>query len=198
MHNLFSTMNTLSRIFAIFVAFLSVSALGYYAYSLSSQTLTFPFRGTETQQGYAMQVLVAPPRLHFAPASDVLLDTGAVMSSLTRDGIPLTTEAISGEYRIQSTSAYISIEDTTPNPKDPPLILSSALYNEKKTTPYTLPRDITLTPTDVPYDLSISLDGDPRDQKYNISLYGLGDYSPDEIRYYAHYAKSSDCSISSW
>ena len=54
MHNLFSTMNTLSRIFAIFVAFLSVSALGYYAYSLSSQTLTFPFRGTETQQGLSL------------------------------------------------------------------------------------------------------------------------------------------------
>lgn len=197
MHNPFSTMNTLSRIFAIFVAFLSVSALGYYAYSLSSQTLTFPFRGTETQYGYALQIPVTPPRLHFS-WDDILLDTGAVLRSLTRNGIPLDEAALSGEYRIMTSKAYIQIEDVTPNPKDPPLILSSTLYNEQKSTPYILPRDITLTPTDIPRDLSFISEWDPRDQKYNITLYGLWEYSPDEIRYYAHYEDWLDCSIMSW
>lgn len=79
-----------------------------------------------------------------------------------------------------------------------PLILSADLYNKNKTTPYRLSKDITLQPSSLPRDLLIDREGDPRDQKYNISLYGLGDYTPDEIRYYAHYVDSADCSIVSW
>lgn len=91
------------------------------------------------------------------------------------------------------------IRDTSPEKADiAPLILSADLYNENKATPYRLPKDIVLHPSDTPKALSFDPEGDPRDQKYNITLYGLGDYTPDEIRYYVHYEPSADCDIASW
>lgn len=91
------------------------------------------------------------------------------------------------------------IRDISPEKNDTlPLILSADLYNRNTTTSYRLSRDIALYPSNTPRDLLIEREGDPRDQKYNISLYGLEDYTPDQIRYYVHYQSSSDCSIVSW
>ncbi len=91
------------------------------------------------------------------------------------------------------------IRDISPEKTDTAaLILSADLYNEKKTTSYRLSKDIVLHPLDAPKSLSFDPEGDPRDQKYNITLYGLGDYTPNEIRYYVHYEPSADCDIASW
>lgn len=77
------------------------------------------------------------------------------------------------------------------------ITLSADEYNDKKTTPYRLPRDIVLTPSDIPRDISVSSVGESRDQKYDISMYGFDEYNPDNIRYYVHYESGATCDISS-
>lgn len=43
------------------LAFVSVGALGYYAYILETETLSFPFARQEKQSGNVMQFVVAKP-----------------------------------------------------------------------------------------------------------------------------------------
>ena len=192
-------MNTLTRVIVTLLALLSVWALGYYAYTLSSRTLTLPFSGSEVQYGDTLALVVSPPSLRLGMSSDLLIDPVAVGSSLTKGGVSLTKDTLSWEYTIESGPAFVRIRDISPEKTDTtPLILSAELYNEKKTTPYSLPKDIILHPSDTPKNISFDPEGDPRDQKYNITLYGLGDYTPDEIRYYVHYQPSTDCDIASW
>ena len=192
-------MNTLSRVIVTLLALVSVGALGYYAYTLSSRTLTFPFSGSEVQYGDTLSLAVSLPSLRLGQNSDILIDITAVKSSLIKSGVTLSKDTLSWEYTIESGPAFVRIRDTSPEKVDiAPLILSADLYNENKATPYRLPKDIVLHPSDTPKALSFDPEGDPRDQKYNITLYGLGDYTPDEIRYYVHYEPSADCDIASW
>jgi uncharacterized protein YfaS (alpha-2-macroglobulin family) len=193
-------MTTFSRIIATCIAIFSVGILGYYAYGLTSETLTLPFLGSESQYGDTLDVVVSPPRLFFSGKNDILLDPEAIQDSITLGGAPLPRAQLQKDFDIIIGSSYIHIKYKSPiDPKSSQsLKIVADTYNQKKTTPYRLPRDITLAYNDIPKSLSIDPLSDPRDQKYNISLYGLTDYTPSDIRYYAHYDASADCSISSW
>jgi len=192
-------MNIFSRILLSLLAIAGVGALGYYAYTLTSQTLTLPFAFSEEQYGDTLELVVAPPSFQITKRSDVLFDSAAIRSSLVRDDVSVAPEILASEYSVDITNAYIRIEYTKKDKKiSAPLTLSATLYNKHRTTPYRLPKDITLIPTDVPKDVSIDREGDPRDQIYNITLYGPGEYNPDQMRYYVHYDASLDCRIASW
>ena len=70
--------------------------------------------------------------------------------------------------------AYVRIQKRDIEKKEThTLTLSADLYNKNKTTAYRLPKDIVLTLTDTPRNISLLQKGDPRDQMYDISLYGL-------------------------
>lgn len=77
-------MNTLSRWILSILAVLGVGSLGYYAFMLSSQTLVLPFIGIETQYGNTLEITLAPPAFHIGEDIDTLLDTDAIIASLTR------------------------------------------------------------------------------------------------------------------
>jgi hypothetical protein len=144
--------------------------------------------------------VVSPPKLIFADPDNMLLDAEAIQDSITLDGVLLSREQLWKDFELLIGSSYVRIRSKIREmPKNPQsLKIVADTYNQKKTTKYRLPRDITLAYTDIPKDLSFNAEGDPRDQKYNITLYGLGEYTPNEIRYYAHHEASADCSISSW
>lgn len=74
-------MRIFSRIILSLLAFIGVGALGYYAYILSTETLTFPFIGMEDQYGSELQIIAARPSF-FADASEKLLDMDAIRDSL--------------------------------------------------------------------------------------------------------------------
>ncbi len=191
-------MKTLSRILIGLLALSGVSALGYYAYILTATTLTFPFLGMENQKGNMLEFVVSPPRL-FAHQTAIVLDPDAVRSSLKYgDGPLIGNSTVSGEYTIEVAWGYVRVSgDAIVKKNAKSITLSADEYNNKKTTPYRLPRDIVLTPSDIPRDISVSSVGESRDQKYDISMYGFDEYNPDNIRYYVHYESGATCDISS-
>lgn len=58
-------MRSLARFLGILFAILSVGVLGYYAYILGVETLTYPFLGSDTQKGSTLDMMVARPRFPF-------------------------------------------------------------------------------------------------------------------------------------
>lgn len=78
--------NTL-RIFLIILASLGVSILGYYAYSIATDTLQFPFVGQEHQSGYRLSFAVAKPSFLSYVSSGAALDRDALIGAIRRDGL---------------------------------------------------------------------------------------------------------------
>ena len=74
-------MRLFSRIVLSVLAFAGVGVLGYYAYILSTETLTFPFIGMEDQRGSELQIIAARPSF-LADPWEPLLDMDAIRSSL--------------------------------------------------------------------------------------------------------------------
>lgn len=54
-------MRTVARFLLIALAIIGVGSLGYYAYILGVQTLSYPFLGSDTQKGTRLDVVVAEP-----------------------------------------------------------------------------------------------------------------------------------------
>lgn len=102
-------MKTLSRLLIGLLAFSGVGALGYYAYTLSAQTLTFPFLGIESQKGNVLEFVVSPPRFLSSPDAQVL-DADAVRSSLYYgDELLVGNVALSGEYSVEIDGGYVRV-----------------------------------------------------------------------------------------
>ncbi len=93
-------MNTLSRVLLTILAILGVSALGYYAFRLSSQTLTLPFIGSEKQTGERMEIVLSPPSLSLGVSSDAIVDREALMAALVHEEGETTQPVLSGEYSV--------------------------------------------------------------------------------------------------
>lgn len=91
----FFFMNTLSRVIVTLIAVISVGALGYYAYTLSSRTLTLPFSGSEKQYGDTLILPVSPPSLRLGASPNMLLDPTAVESSLMKGGVVFQKDTLS-------------------------------------------------------------------------------------------------------
>jgi hypothetical protein len=88
-------MNTPSRWLLSILALSSVVALGYYAYLLSSQTLSLPFLGSDMQYGERLELVVSPPSLVLGKIESPLLDPIAIENSLMQDGRILSRDTLS-------------------------------------------------------------------------------------------------------
>ena len=60
--------------------------LGYYAYILTTDTLSLPFIGQEKQSGTVMQFVVARPKFLISKYTHDVIDQDALIQSLTLDG----------------------------------------------------------------------------------------------------------------
>ena len=94
-------MNTISRILLTILAVLGVSALGYSAFRLSSQTLTLPFVGSEKQIGSRLELVFSPPSFSFGDFSHDLLDREALLTSLVHGEDESASGVVSGEYTLE-------------------------------------------------------------------------------------------------
>lgn len=167
------------------LAIVGVGALGYYAYILSTETLTFPFVGMEDQRGSELQVIASRPSF-LADPSEKLLDLEAVRQSLFfGTSVLVNTPSLSGEYTLSVSGEYVGVSMKTFK-KGESVTLSANTYNAKKTTKYRLGRDITLKPLDAPRSLDITPVGEPRDHTYTISMFGFDGYTPDHVRFYSY------------
>lgn len=75
-------MRTFGRIFLILIASIGVSALGYYAYVLAAETLTYPFAGSDKQYGDILEAVVARPRFIVNFSGGPILDEGALHDAI--------------------------------------------------------------------------------------------------------------------
>jgi hypothetical protein len=185
------------RIFLRFVltliAIFGVAGLGYYAYVLGTDTLAFPFIGQEKQQGNQLRFVVAKPSFLTESYTEQVIDTGALLRSIRlndRTYVP----PISGESSFVVSGEYVNIEVHTASGDH--LRIDSDVYNDIKKTKFRLPRDLELVQTDIPHTIEINPNGEPRDRKYDVHMYGFPNLDTDDIRWYLHNDGKKNCDIS--
>lgn len=192
-------MQSIIRIFLIVIAFVSVWALAYTAYTLNSRTLKLPFIWSESQRGDVLELVFTPPSFLTPTVDTEFIDKEAILSSIERDGKLLDRAVVSSEYSIEVQGGYMRLASYQAKKDGSPLTIKSSQYNKIHTTSYRLPRNITLTPSDIPKSLTVDSNGLPKDQLYDVSFYGLAEgLTPSDVRYYVHYDTNADCSISNW
>lgn len=170
-----------------------------YAYRLATQTLTLPFIGMDDQRGTRLEVVVQKPSFFRSSPRD-LLDPEAFLASLMLDGTPLSeTKLVSGEYRslVSGEYALVSVDSLRPGQT---LRLDSQKYNTLKSNEFRLPRDLELQGTSDVSSVTYTTVGIPGDRVYQVSMMGMTEYSPRDIRYFAGYDQEScqDLSDISW
>ena len=187
-------MRSLARFLGILFAILSVGVLGYYAYILGVETLTYPFLGSDTQKGSTLDMMVARPRFPFKILKWPILDIDALRESIRF--VPTTIEenkknqkaftlVVSGEHIELSSSGWLWVGES--------LIVDADVYNKNKTTRYRLPRDMTLEFLEKQKSLTIERLGLPREATYHVSMDGFDIYTPENIRYFISYDPDISC-----
>lgn len=82
-------MPKLSEYLLILLAAISVGLLGYYAYSIATDTFSLAFVGQNQQSSNTMRVAVAKPWIQFGSTeTSPMIDESAVIQSLTKNGKP--------------------------------------------------------------------------------------------------------------
>ncbi len=186
-------MHNLSRTLLAILAGLSVALLGYYAYTVATDTLSFPFVGQERQEGTTLRFAVARPSFLMQSSTGAILDPDALLASLQRDGVNWNP-TVSSEGRISVSGEFVEIAMYQAK-KDTRLHIDADIYNSLKNTSYKLPRSLDLVDTEIPRNLSISPAGLPRDRIFSLEMYGYEGLSPSDIRWYMHTDAGRGCDI---
>jgi hypothetical protein len=186
-------MHTLSRTLLAILAGLSVALLGYYAYTIATDTLSFPFVGQERQEGTTLRFAVARPSFLMQSSTGAVLDPDALLASLQRDGVNWNP-TVSSEGRISVSGEFVEVAMYQAK-KDTRLHIDADTYNSLKNTSYKLPHSLDLVNTETPRNLSISQAGLPRDRTFSLEMYGYEGLSSSDIRWYMHTDASRGCDI---
>jgi hypothetical protein len=186
-------MHTLSRTLLAILAGLSVALLGYYAYTIATDTLSFPFVGQERQEGTTLRFAVARPSFLMQNSTGAVLDADALLASLQRDGVNWNP-TVSSEGRISVSGEFVEVAMYQAK-KDTRLHIDADTYNSLKNTSYKLPHSLDLVNTETPRNLSISQAGLPRDRTFSLEMYGYEGLSSSDIRWYIHTDASRGCDI---
>jgi hypothetical protein len=125
-------MRSFLRIGLVFLAIIGVSVLGYYAFTLSTDTLRYASVGQENQQGNTMRLIVARPTFLSIESPKPVFDTEAVKSALTLDG-KKWDPTISGEGMFLVSGEYVEVQSSR-LAKDSSVVLDADVYNDTKTT----------------------------------------------------------------
>ncbi len=181
------------RILVLFLSALSVVFFGYYAYILTTDTLSLPFAWQEKQSWDALSFVVSKPRFLKSTYDRNTIDSDSIIASLTLDGKPFDP-TISWEWRLYVSGEYVSISSSKMTDSSI-LKLDASIYNHLKSTKYRLPRDMTLTVSKNPKDLSIIPIAEPRDKKYQVKLMWYPWFHSKDLRFYAHRDASKNCEI---
>lgn len=98
-------MRNFLRILLVILSTIGVGALGYYAYTIATEHLDFPFVSLDRQIGTRMRLAVARPTFFSHVQSGSVFDADAIATSLRRDGQkwnPIVSHeanlVVSGEY----------------------------------------------------------------------------------------------------
>jgi hypothetical protein len=186
-------MRILFRILLAILAGLSVALLGYYAYTIATDTFSFPFVGQERQQGKTLRFAVARPSFLMHSSTGVVLDADAILASLQRDGVNWNP-TVSSEGRISVSGEFVEVAMYQAK-KDTRLHIDADTYNSLKNTSYKLPHSLNLVNTETPRNLSISQAGLPRDRTFSLEMYGYEGLSVSDVRWYIHTDASRGCDI---
>jgi hypothetical protein len=189
-------MRTLFRIIWIIVALFCVSVLGYYAYTLSTDTLRFPFAWQEKQQGDTLRLTVARPSFFSLSSNSPIFDIDSIKTSLRLDG-KVWDPTVSGEATLMVSGEYIEIRSHKLQ-KNSTITLDADVYNKKKVTSYRIPRSVSITRTDTPRQIDIQRLWEPRDTIFAAELYWYPGFRVDDLRWYIHHDSTRSCDISAW
>ncbi len=181
------------RSLLLLLATIGVILLGYYAYILTTDTLSLPFVGQERQSGNVLQFVVAKPRFLIAWYDRNVIDQDALIQSLSLDGVPFDP-TISGEGLITVSGEYVSIASNKITGSSI-LRIDSGMYNSVRSTEYRLPRDMILTESKNPKEFSVLSEWEPKKKLYNVRLIGYGELLPWDVRWYMHTDASKNCYV---
>lgn len=182
------------RSLLLLLATIWVVLLGYYAYILTTDTLSLPFVWQERQSGNTLQFVVAKPRFLISSYNRNIIDHDALIGSLTLDGKPFDP-TLSWEGYLTISGEYVSILANNMTASSI-LRLDASLYNTLRTTEYRFPRDMILTESKNPKEFSVYSEWEERDRNYNIRLVGYTDLWTKDVRWYMHNDPTKNCNIS--
>lgn len=186
-------MRTLLRTLLAILSGLSVALLGYYAYTIATDTLSFPFIGQEKQQGSTLRFAVSRPSFLMQTSTGDVLDRDALLRSIQRDGANWDpTVSSEGRFFVSGEFAEITVAQSH---KDARIHIDADTYNSIKKTPYKLPHSLDLVDTQLPFTLSISPTGLPRDHTFSLEMYGYAGLSTSDVRWYMHTDASRGCDM---
>lgn len=184
-------MRIFSRILLIILATLWVTTLGYYAYTIATENLVFPFISSDRQIGNTIQLPVARPSFFSRVWTGMVFDTDALNSSVKKNGKNLNL-TVSHEANIIVSGEYLSLEVPSLTAGDLVTIDADA-YNSQTKSSYKLPRSIELRWTTVPYNLFITPSGLSRDAYFDVDMYGFEWLDTSDIRWYMHTDPKRNC-----
>jgi hypothetical protein len=114
-----------------------------------------------------------PPSFLSPSQQTEYIDKEAILSSIEQDGKILPRDIVAGEYTLTVDGGYMRLAHNPGEKQNTPITIKSSVYNKIKTTPFRLPRNISLTPSDIPKSLSIFSNAEPKNQLYDVEFYGL-------------------------
>ncbi len=187
-------MRTFSRILLVVLSSLGVVALGYYAYTIATEHLDFPFVSTERQIGTTMRLVVARPTFLSHGQDGPVFDADALANSLRRDG-KKWNPIVSHEANLVVSGEYMSLEVPEMWLANSVVTIDADIYNDHSTSEYKLPRSIELRSATAPYDISIMRTGLDRDAVFHVEMYGIPGATTRDIRWYMHTDPSRNCRV---
>jgi uncharacterized protein YfaS (alpha-2-macroglobulin family) len=181
------------RSLLLILASIGVVILGYYAYILTTDTLSLPFVGQEKQSGTLLQFVVAKPKFLISWYTNDVIDQNALIASLTLDDRPFDP-TVSGEGQITVSGEYVAIAASKMTGSSI-LKINASKYNASRTTKYRLPRDMILTENKNPKEFSITQEWEPRNFSYSVKLVWYSDLTPQDVKWYSHTDNKKNCYI---
>lgn len=173
-------MRKFSQYFLVLLAMVWVWVLGYYAYFIATDTLVMSFVGQEYQQWNSIRVAVSKPWMSLKKNTSIL-DPVAIERSILKNGQPW--KIVSWEWKVRVDDSSFSIH-TNGLKKGDRFMLSSALYNKQKNTPWRLSRDISSVIVGKDPIISVQRVGLPRDLTYTVALSWFKGLNIDDLRWY--------------
>ncbi len=191
-------MSKISQYLLIILATLSVSILGYHAYSLATDTLVTSFIGQESQHNNTLRVALAKPWIQFWNMNqETAINRDALIAATSKNGkpwristegwIPMADGNSIGESiwdgKIVVDGTYIEVLPANWIKGDT-ITISASIYNSQKKIGWKFPRDMTTTYSDDPHNIEIRQIGLPRDMSYELTTYGYTGLDTSDVRWY--------------
>ena len=192
-------MNKFSQYLLAIIASISVVLLGYYSYTIATDTFSLPFIGQENQTSNVIRVALSKPWIQIGSNSiEDAIDKDALIKSISKNGKPWNP-TLSWEWYMVVSGEYMEIASNKWEKNDT-IAVSASIYNNEKITGWKLPRNITTSYSETAKKIEIERKWLPKNMTYQVKMSWYKDLSPEDIRWYIKKLDENGwgCDMNTW